>query len=262
MTSSTPVPDGMLPVLAPNCALPNGVHVCTTQRLGGVSQTPYQSLNLGLHVGDSPAAVTQNRDFLSASLKLPGTPVWLNQTHGTHVCVSDAPNASDSYDASWTDQRGRVLAVLTADCLPVVFGSQNGQEIAVAHAGWRGLAAGVLQNTVSQFSVPPAEIWAWMGPAIGPNCFEVGPEVGDCFKQRLGDSPAVESAFIAAHSGDQDTGKWFADLYQLATIALREVGVVAVHGGGLCTYSDADNYFSYRRDGKQSGRMATLIWRD
>ena len=252
-------------VLKPDCSLPEGVHACTTVRAGGFSQVPYAALNLGLHVGDAEGHVRQNRRRLVSSLALPDEPLWLHQTHGISVCRGGSPDSSESFDASWTDQPRRVLAVLTADCLPVVFASTDGQEIAVAHAGWRGLAAGVLQNTIRQFKAPSAELIAWMGPAIGPECFEVGQDVLDSFRARLGDSAEVESAFEPAQSNAAYTisepGKWFADLYQLATFVLRQAGVNSIYGGGLCTYSDADRFFSYRRDGRRSGRMATLVWR-
>lgn len=252
---------GSLQVLLPDCPLPDNIHIFTTLRAGGCSQPPYHSLNLGLHVGDSAAAVTANRKTLVDALQLPAIPVWLNQTHGIDVCTSGRPTPEQSHDAAWSAEAGRVLAVLTADCLPVVLSAIDGSEIAVAHAGWRGLADGVLQNTVRQFSHNGTQLQAWLGPAIGPEKFEVGAEVRALFRSKMRDPTTVDTAFVAGHTATPSAGKWYADLYQLARIALFEAGVGTVYGGGQCTYQDSQHYFSYRRDGVRSGRMATLIWR-
>lgn len=219
-----------------------------TTRLGGVSQGPYASLNLGNHVQDDAAAVAANRAQLRS--RLPAEPVWLNQVHGTHVVQADAVVGVPDADASYTRQPGVVCAVLTADCLPVLFCARDGSVVAAAHAGWRGLATGVLETTLGAMQVPPGEVMVWMGAAIGPNAFEVGSEVRDTF---VANHPQSTMAFTPHRQ------KWLADITTLARIRLNACGVTAVYGGGLCTYTDAERFYSYRRDGK-TGRMASLIW--
>lgn len=220
-----------------------------TTRAGGVSGAPWDSFNLGDHVGDDSARVAANRARLRRDL--PGEPGWLRQVHSARVVrLGDAPNPEA--DAAFTRERGRVCAVLTADCLPVLFCDRAGSVVAAAHAGWRGLAGGVLEATVAAMQVPPGEIIAWMGAAIGPQAFEVGDDVRDAFVTR---HAAAAEAF-APHA---TPGKWLADIYRLARLRLGAVGVQAVHGGGRCTFSEADNFFSYRRDGV-TGRMAALVW--
>ena len=223
-----------------------------TLRGGGCSPPPWDSGNLGDHVGDAPERVVANRARLRALL--PDEPRWLRQVHGTTVVdaaaalpKADAPKA----DAAFARQPGSVCAVMTADCLPVLFCDRAGSVVAAAHAGWRGLAAGVLEATVAAMGAPPDELLAWFGPAIGPGNFEVGVEVRAAFVER---DPAVAGAFRAL--GD---GKWLADIYRLARQRLAGVGVSAVFGGDRCTVGDAGRFFSYRRDGV-TGRMATLIW--
>jgi polyphenol oxidase len=224
----------------------------TTLRTGGASMGRYASQNLALHVGDDPQAVAANRAELRARLGLPGEPFWLSQVHGTTVLRVPAPAPSAPVaDAAFTRSPGQVLAVLTADCLPVVFAHERGAGIAIAHAGWRGLAAGVLEQTVAALALPPGEILAWLGPAIGPAAFEVGPEVRAAFiEQARGD----DSAFAA-----NARGRYQADLAALARARLARLGLTRVAGGGRCTHAEAGHFYSYRRDG-ETGRMATLAW--
>ena len=228
---------------------PPNVRAFTTTRNGGFSQGPWSSLNLGTNCGDDPRRIEKNRRSLSKLL--PSEPRWLNQVHGTNVVGWDKANDPGiKADAIIASQTGQVCAVLTADCLPVLFCNQAGSHIAAAHAGWRGLAAGVLQATVLAMECKPADLMAWLGPAIGPQAFEVGKDVYDAF---VNQNPENTTAFIP--HGD----RWLADLYQLARLALGEVGISQVLGGGYCTYSEPDKFFSYRRDGV-TGRMASLIW--
>ena len=229
-----------------------------TTREGGVSREPYASLNLGEHVQDDPVAVVANRAALRHTL--PTEPVWLNQIHGTHVVQADSVIGVPDADASFARQPDTICAVLTADCLPVLFCARDGSVVAAAHAGWRGLAAGVLEATLAAMWVPPNEVMAWMGPAIGPAAFEVGEAVRTAF---IHSHPEAARAFVPASqpriSSPPSPEKWLADIYTLARIRLNACGVTAVYGGGLCTYTDAARFYSYRRDGK-TGRMAALIW--
>lgn len=241
----------MKDLIVPDWPAPATVRACSTTRAGGVSVAPWDSLNLGDHVGDQPAAVQANRQRLVNMADLPAMPWWLEQVHGTEVVRLDGrPPATRRADAVWSNQAGTVCAVMTADCLPVLFCSFDGKEVAAAHAGWRGLCAGVLENTLRQFSAPPEEIHVWMGPAIGPEAFEVGPEVRAAF---MAHDPAAAGAFRAA--GD----KFYADLWQLARQRLAAQGVTSVSGGGRCTWHDSAHFFSWRRSGT-TGRMASLIW--
>lgn len=235
--------------IKPDWPAPAAVHALVTTRLGGVSLPPYDSLNLGDHVGDDPDAVARNRERLRAFL--PAEPMWLKQVHGTAVADADALSAALEADASVAFRPGTVCAVLTADCLPVLFCDRQGTRIGVAHAGWRGLAAGVLETSVAAMRCQPADIMAWLGPAIGPQAFEVGEEVRETF---VHDLPASVAAFVPGQPG-----KWLADIYALARLRLARAGVQAVYGGGLCTYKDGGRFYSYRRD-KVTGRMAALIW--
>jgi len=243
----------MIDCLFPDWPAPPNVRAAVTTRHGGVSLAPWDSLNLADHVGDDPAHVAENRRRLRAHLDLPAEPFWLQQVHGCDVAQAGSGDeqALCAADASVATTAGVVCAVLTADCLPVLFCDREGRWVAAAHAGWRGLAAGVLERTVQRAPAPPAELLAWLGPAIGPQAFEVGPE--------------VREAFVGADSGAVDcfsaspAGRWLADLYGLARRRLAASGVGWVGGGGLCTYTDADSFFSFRRDGT-TGRMASLIW--
>ncbi len=242
-----------LPVIHADWPAPANIHALVTTRAGGVSTGPYASMNLGDHVGDDPAAVAENRARLSAALALPAAPCWLVQVHGTEVVKADTSAAGVRADASITTQPGIVCAVLTADCLPVFLCDRAGTRVAVAHAGWRGLAAGVIESTLENLDAPRGELMAWLGPAIGPAAFEVGTEVRDAFVNN------DAGAACAFQSGTP--GHWFADIYQLARRRLHASGVHAVYGGDLCTFTDSSRFYSYRRDGV-CGRMASLIWMD
>ena len=236
-------------VFVPDWAAPANVRALQTTRRGGVSGGPWASLNLGDHVGDDPAAVSANRAALRALL--PAEPAWLRQVHGT-VAVDAAPGPeTPEADAAWSRRPGRVCVVMTADCLPVLLCDRRGTVVAAAHAGWRGLLAGVLESTVAAMRAPPGELLAWLGPAIGRRRFEVGEEVRNAF--------AAREAGAAAAFAPHGPGKWLCDLGELARRRLRGIGVTAVAGGDACTVEDGERYFSYRRDGK-TGRMATLIW--
>jgi YfiH family protein len=232
------------------------VRALTTTRSGpGASPPPFHDFNLGLRNGDDAAVVAENRRRLQAALELPSPPRWLRQVHGTGVVVEPAVDEPEA-DAAVTSTPGVVLAILTADCLPVVFAAKDGGEVAVAHAGWRGLAAGVLEATVAAMRTPPSRLLAWLGPAAGPQAYEVGAEVRDAFLAR---DPRADAAFVATRPGH-----WTIDLYALAKRRLADAGVVDAHGGGLCTISDPARFYSHRRsvvDGSgRTGRMCTLAW--
>lgn len=248
----------MIKTLAPDWPAPANVVSLSTMRSGGVSSGPYgnlsgvDGLNLGDHVGDAPLDVQENRARLSASL--PASPVWLNQVHATRVVDAANAQGKPDADASIASETGMVCAIQTADCLPVLFCDTLGSCVGAAHAGWRGLAGGVLEATVAQMRErSAADILVWLGPAIGPTQFEVGSEVHAAFVAKY---PRADQAF-APHP--QQAGKYFANLYLLARLALEQVGVTAIYGGNYCTYADAARFYSYRRDGV-TGRMASLIW--
>jgi YfiH family protein len=226
------------------------VRAGVTLRTGGASRAPFDSFNLAAHVGDEAVAVAANRARLAADLGLPGPPLWLEQVHGTRVVVHDG-TPPPAADAAVAFGPGRVLAVLTADCLPVVFASEDGGCIGIAHAGWRGLAAGVLEATVAALGVASGRLSAWLGPAIGPAAFEVGPEVRAAFVDA---DPAA-----ATHFAPNARGRWQADLPALARRRLRGLGIGRVEGRADCTHADPDRYYSYRR-AAATGRMATLVW--
>jgi YfiH family protein len=247
---------GLLPVA---WAAPPQVRAAFTLRSGGVSMAPWDSLNLGAHVEDAPAAVAENRRRVVEVLALPSAPLWLQQVHGAQVFDADAPGADAPgasaelvADAAITREPGRVLAILVADCLPVLISSADGEVIGAAHAGWRGLAAGVLEATIAAIGAPAEELCAWLGPAIGPRHFEVGAEVRAAFVAR-------DSGAAAGFSANQ-RGRWQCDLAWLARRRLRALGVTRVAGGESCTYAESARYYSFRRDGR-TGRMAALIWR-
>lgn len=239
----------MADLLVPEWPAPDNVRSLQTLRSGGCSPAPWASFNLGDHVGDEVSRVVANRAALRDSL--PGEPLWLQQVHGLAVLDAGSPGPSREADASFSREPGRVCAVMTADCLPVLFCDRAGTVVAAAHAGWRGLLAGVLSATMHRMAVPPGELMAWLGPAIGPQAFEVGDEVRTAFVAR--DALAAEA--FSPHGA----GKWLADIYQLARQRLLVAGVRSISGGELCTVSDAERFFSYRRDGI-TGRMASLIW--
>ncbi|GAB4353977.1 MAG: purine nucleoside phosphorylase YfiH [Immundisolibacter sp.] len=238
-------------VFAPDWPLPANVRAASTTRVGGCSRAPYDSFNLADHVGDRPPAVARNRALLCQALALAQAPAWLSQVHGTEVAGPAAPPGVAA-DARYADRPHVVCAVLTADCLPLLLCSDDGQEVAAVHCGWRGLAGGIVARALARFRAPPAALSAWLGPAIGPTAFEVGPEVREAF---LSADPGSGGCFIAAR-GD----RWLADLAGLARRALTAAGVRRVHGGAGCTVTEAERYFSHRRDGI-TGRMASLVWR-
>ncbi len=237
---------------------PPGVRAFTTLRFGaGVSQAPFDTFNMGSRCGDEAEAVQANRAELARVGELPSAPRWLRQLHGTGVAIEpgfDEPEA----DAAVTREAGMVLAILTADCLPVVFAARDGREVAAAHAGWPGLSAGMLEATVRAMHTPAAQLQAWIGPAAGPQRYEIGEEV---FERFVAHDPRAVSAFTVTRPGH-----WFVDLFAIARMRLADAGVdpVHVHGGGLCTISDPARFYSHRRsssDGSgRSGRMATLVW--
>jgi len=305
-------------LIAPDWPAPRGVRAAFTLRSGGVSAAPYDSLNMGAAIGDSPEAVGENRRLVSEALRLPAEPVWLEQVHGTHVVALGAgpttlaggavaagredavlPGARDAAagggvggrgpapvsgadafaagggagvsavapagtsaaivgavprgDASVSWGPGRVCAIRVADCMPVLFAARDGTVVGAAHAGWRGLAGGVLEATVGRMGVPASQLIAWMGPAIGQANFEVGEDVRLAF---TGADPEAASAFLP-----NARGRWQCDLYALARRRLAAIGVSGVYGGGWCTFADSKRFFSYRRS-SQCGRMAALIWMD
>ncbi|MCP2041064.1 YfiH family protein [Neisseria sp. HSC-16F19] len=237
---------------------PARVRTLITTRSGGISRAPYTGLNVGDHVGDAAAAVAHNRAVVAQAAAKPLA--YLQQTHSTIVVSATEALAALqagsplNADASVDHSGGAACAVMTADCLPVLFCDRRGTAVAAAHAGWRGLADGILQQTVAAMAVPPQEILAYLGPAIGPGAFEVGAEVRDAFTRLL---PQARLAFASAAR----SGKYRADIYTLARQALAQAGVRAVYGGGRCTVSEADTFFSYRRDG-QTGRMVSAVWLD
>lgn len=235
--------------LQPDWPAPRGVHALSTTRLGGTSSAPWHDFNLGDHVGDDPRAVAANRALLRR--EIPGDPVWLAQVHGVR-CVDAASTAPGTQaDASFTRQRGVVCAVQTADCLPVLFCDDRATVVGVAHAGWRGLAAGVIESTVVAMAEPGERLMAWLGPAIGARAFEVGDEVRETF---VAHDPSAASVFAAGADG-----KWLCDIQGLARQRLDALGVRRVASADFCTVNDAERFFSYRRDGV-TGRMASLIW--
>jgi len=235
--------------LTPDWPAPANVHALSTTRNGGVSTPPYASLNLGDHVGDDPQAVARNRALLRQ--QLPAGPLWLKQVHTTVVATADTATGIPEADASVARSHNKVCAVLTADCLPLLLCDRQGTVVAAAHAGWRGLAEGVIEATVKAMHADPADLLAWLGPAIGPDAFEVGDEVRAIF---LAADDAAANAFTP--HGD---GKWLADLYLLARLRLSRCGVGHVSGGEHCTFREENRFFSYRRD-QTTGRMASLIW--
>jgi len=235
--------------MIPDWPAPHNVKALQTTRSGGVSAAPYASLNLGDHVGDAPPAVERNRMLLESLL--PSEPVWLKQVHGTMVADAGLTSCWPQADACVSSHPGAVCAVMTADCLPLLLCDEQGSVVGAVHAGWRGLCDGVIEQTVRSMNVAPATLMAWLGPAIGPQAFEVGEEVRAAFVARQQEAAA---AFVPGANG-----KWFADIYQLARLRLNALGITRTYGGGLCTYTDRARFFSYRRDGA-TGRMGTFIW--
>jgi YfiH family protein len=230
---------------------PPNVRAVSTTRIGGVSSGAYESLNLALHVDDDLTAVRENRRLLRSSLQLPQEPAWLNQVHGTEVVAAQSFTQPPNADGSFAVRSSSVCVVMTADCLPVLFCDRTGTRVAAAHAGWRGLASGVLQAAIRALDCDPAHLLAWMGPAIEQDAFEVGAEVREQFVET--DAQHAESFVQNAQ------GRWQADLYGLARRTLERSGVGAVFGGGFKCFADRARFFSYRRD-QRTGRMASLIW--
>jgi len=237
--------------LTPDWPAPANVHAYTTLRTGGVSVGPFTSLNMATHVGDHPSHVRTNRERIKAGLQLPGDPFWLQQVHGNRAVPVLPADQPPHADASFTDQPGRVCAVLTADCLPLLACTADGRQVAAIHGGWRGLLAGVVSATLTSFS--RRRTLVWLGPAIGPSCFEVGAEVYSAFFAK---STEFAAAFHAIGNG-----KYLADIYRLARIELAHLGIEQIYGGDFCTVTEHQRFFSYRRE-QQTGRMASLIWRD
>ena len=254
---------GELEVLRPDWPAPPRVRAAVTLRTGGVSRPPFESLNLGAHVGDDPQAVAENRARVRRALELPREPVWLTQVHGTQVVTlartsqasgSDSASAvahAPTADAAITRDVGEVCAIGIADCLPVLFAARDGSVVGASHAGWRGLAGGVLEATVRALDTEPRELLAWLGPAIGPEHLEVGAEVRAAFLEQ---DPRAERAFAP-----NSRGRWQCDLYALARARLAALGVTAIYGGGWCTFAEPQRFFSFRRAGR-CGRMAALLW--
>lgn len=240
-----------LEFIYPDWPAPVNVRAAVTARTGGFSRGPYASFNLADHVGDDPQAVARNRALLRETLGLPAEPIWLEQVHRVNVVAADETARGVAADGAWTDKAGAVCAVLTADCLPVFVCDRAGTRVALLHAGWRGLAAGVIEAGVRALGTPAAELLVWLGPAIGPLSYEVGEEVRQAFVTQ---DPGAAEAFRA-----DGNGRWRADLYALARRRLRALGVEAVFGAERCTFLEQDRFFSYRRDGK-CGRMASLLW--
>ena len=252
LTTMTPSSKALV---VPDWPAPRAVRSLLTTRRGGVSRSPYASLNLGDHVGDDRSAVAANRASLRAALAGGGDPLWLEQVHGTRVVNAAAHSPNDpplAADASFSREKGVVCAVMTADCLPVLFAEEGGPGLGAAHAGWRGLAAGVLENTVVAMGAPASRITAWLGPAAGPQAYEIGEEVFEAF---VTSDASAASAFVATRPGH-----WRVDLYRLARQRLAAIGLTRIHGGDLCTISDPQRFYSHRRDAR-TGRMASVIWR-
>jgi YfiH family protein len=248
---------------------PANIHALTTLRTGGVSQDTFFSLNPANHVNDDNDRVNKNRQIISDMLQLPSEPVWLDQIHGNQAVEAIETGVLKSADASYTAKSGVVCAIMTADCLPLLICSSDGLHVAAIHAGWRGLLTGVIANTIMALEISynvsssrgdfrdnfdfRDNLLVWLGPAIGPNRFEVGSEVRDAY--------LVKSVEFASAFKEQASDKWLADIYKLARIELAFLGVNNVYGGTHCTFTEQEQFYSYRRD-KQTGRMATLIWRE
>lgn len=237
-------------ILKPNWHTAPNVNAVTSTREDGVSKAPFSGLNLGMHVGDNPADVEANRAQLAALANMPSAPVWLNQTHSTVVATIATPtDVVIDADASFTTQPGVVLSAMTADCLPILLAAKDGTAVSAVHAGWRGLADGIVENAVSLFE---SDLQAWIGPAIGFDSFEVGEDVREAFCAR-------HPEYAIAFKPHPTSGKWLADLATIAEMKLKSLGVNSVTKSGLCTFEDPTRFYSYRRDG-QTGRMASFIW--
>ncbi|CAB1276837.1 peptidoglycan editing factor PgeF [Candidatus Nitrosacidococcus tergens] len=241
----------MLPTITPNWPVLNHIYAYTTTRQGGISTAPYDSLNLGDHVGDISESVKQNREILYQALSLPNEPIWLTQIHSNKV-IDGANHTDRQGDGCFSHHPNVVCAILTADCLPILICNRQGDKIAAIHGGWRGLASGIIKNAIEKLATPAEELLVWLGPAIGAHAFEVGNEVREVF---INQDKENHIAFTYI-----DNTHWLADIYQLAQLQLRKLGIQAIYGGEYCTVRDSDLFYSYRRDGLKTGRMATLIW--
>lgn len=241
--------------IKPHWPAPDHVIAYTTTRVAGFSQPPFDQFNLAHHVGDNAKTVTQNREKLIQDLKLPAMPRWLNQTHSATPVMLDSSTSSTplNADAAYTHTPHCICVVLTADCLPLLITNQEGSVVAAIHAGWRGLLAGIIDNTIAALSVPPNTLLAWLGPAIGPQVYEVGDEIRQAYMAR-------DNRYQIAFTPHRD--RWLANLYQLATLTLNNLGIHQIFGGDFCTYQQKDLFYSYRRDQGRTGRMATLIYRN
>ncbi|MBF0471615.1 MAG: peptidoglycan editing factor PgeF [Gammaproteobacteria bacterium] len=243
-------------LILPDWPAPPGIGACMSTRCGGWSQGAYRSLNLGDHVGDQDELVTKNRERLQQIAGMPTAPRWLSQLHGSEVVRLDnaPPGGRISADGAITATAGQICVVMTADCLPLLLTTRDGSEVAAVHGGWRSLQQGIIAAALHQFSQPSTEVMAWLGVAIGPEQFEVGEEVRSLFMAQHSDNSG------AFRPGER-AGKWFADIYALARGELLRLGVTAIYGGGGCTFTDRDRFFSYRRQ-NCTGRMASAIWID
>ncbi|MDH5230558.1 MAG: peptidoglycan editing factor PgeF [Gammaproteobacteria bacterium] len=240
--------------ILPDWDAPANVAAISTSRAGGFSEGDYASLNLALHVGDAADTVRRNRDFLKNLAALPNEPIWLQQIHGKGLLNLDtalSPENIPEADGSFTGQTGRVCVVMTADCLPILLCDRQGSWVAALHGGWRGLQQGIIQQAIRQYPGEPQQLLAWLGPAIGPDAFEVGQDVFDAFAQ-------LHTDFTDAFKFKSSQHYW-ADIYEIARIQLAQLGVYAISGGDYCTYHDSERFFSYRRQ-QNTGRMATLCW--
>jgi len=244
--------------IAPNWPAPANVRACITTRKDGVSLAPYDGNNMGLHVGDNPLSVEQNRAALSEQLGLTKTPQWLEQIHGVKVVDAKGDGLVRTADGSFSNEVGQACLVMTADCLPILLCDKAGTQVAAIHCGWRSLAKGITARALEKFSGAPAHILAYLGPAISQPNFEVGVDVLEAFFETArtpAHADAIANAFISA----QRPLHFYADIYALARAELNALGVTHIYGGDACTYAQADQFFSYRRD-KVTGRMASLIW--
>ncbi len=243
--------------IRPDWPAPAGIVALSTTREGGFSREAYSGLNLAHHVGDDKGRVDRNRDVLRGSLPAGSAVQWLEQVHGSEVIEVSQTQSALTADGSWTSAKGIGCAVMTADCLPVLFCSKDGKKIAAAHAGWRGLNLGILEATAQALSVSLSELMVWLGPAIGPDAFEVGAEVREQFLRASSTSARADISHCF-RKNTVNPGFYWADLYALARVRLEAAGITDIYGGGLCTFSDPSRFYSYRRDG-QTGRMATVI---
>lgn len=261
-------------LIIPNWPAPKNVFAAITTRSGGCSKQPWNSLNLAYHVGDDPTSVQQNWQFVSDQLALPSAPQLLDQVHGVDIFEAGVLPVVEGAglpvaDGSYSNAAGHISMVMTADCLPILLCNRAGTEVAAVHAGWRGLAAGVVSNTVNKFVSSPDELMAFLGPAISQKHFEVGSEVRQTFLDSTTNEilqNKISACFVKADTASLDSDPcvpeqthWMADLYELSRVALNSIGVSKIYGGDLCSYGDVKQFFSYRRDG-QTGRMASLIW--